>query len=338
MPSPIVDKNGNPLTSKDGNPIVFNKNGNGILTNSTNDEVTLTVPSYLKIPVSAPFSVALTLCHIGASANDGILSTKDVTTNGLTLGFANTSSDADVYINFGAGTGNRLIKTFTGALPRGFSALVFTKSNLNTLAAAKCYVRGVEATSSTGSSNLTTITYSATHILRIANDITAAGRYWGAYFFDVKIFLKELSQAEVTQHFRSDGKYLPDSSWFKTLTGAITTTAGSTAVTASGGAFLTECKVGEALFNSANSYIGNIASITNNNSLTLMNNALVSVAGGTVKHGSYVLGWSFEEKSGTSVADNSGFGNTGTIVGSSSTSLGASNMHRDGITYQPIVS
>lgn len=69
-------------------------------------------------------------------------------------------------------------------------------------------------------------------------------------------------------------------------TGTITTSTSSTTVTGSGTLFTTEVDyVGKALYTSADVYIGTVASIASNTSLTLSANAAVAVSGGGYKHG-----------------------------------------------------
>jgi hypothetical protein len=69
-------------------------------------------------------------------------------------------------------------------------------------------------------------------------------------------------------------------------TGTITTSTSSTTVTGVGTLFTTEVDyVGKALYTSADVYIGTVASIASNTSLTLSANAAVAVTGGGYKHG-----------------------------------------------------
>jgi hypothetical protein len=69
-------------------------------------------------------------------------------------------------------------------------------------------------------------------------------------------------------------------------TGTITTATNSTTVTGVGTLFTTEVDyVGKALYTSADVYIGTVATITSNTSITLSANAAVAVSGGAYKHG-----------------------------------------------------
>lgn len=67
-------------------------------------------------------------------------------------------------------------------------------------------------------------------------------------------------------------------------TGTITSSISTTAVTGSGTAFTTQLSVGGELYNSSGSYIGKIASIASNTSLTLAANGAVAVTAGAFKY------------------------------------------------------
>ena len=66
-----------------------------------------------------------------------------------------------------------------------------------------------------------------------------------------------------------------------TLTGTITTTTSSTSVTGSGTSFTTQLAVGSVIY-SGTTYVGTVASIASNTSLTLTTNATTAITGGTV--------------------------------------------------------
>jgi hypothetical protein len=339
MPSILKDGSGNilkdPITGSIINIVAID---NGVKLNGTDDEILISaINALLKIPASVPFSIMMVIgANVINIANKAILNSKD-SNNGISIAF---NGSTDLLFNIGTGaSSNRLLKTFTGMGPavNEIAAIGWTKSNLNTLAALKGYKHGREITTTGGAaSTLTSFTYSTTHPMRVGNDPSAAGRYGAFTIWDLKIFREELSSNDVALYAAMDGKYIPDGSRIINLTGTTTVTSGSTAVTGSGTKFLSEAKVGKALFDSSNVYLGNIASITSDTALTLIANAAAS-ASGTVKHGSWILGWDFEEKSGTTVADASGVGQSGTISGSSSTALGGTNMHVNN-TWQSITS
>lgn len=67
-------------------------------------------------------------------------------------------------------------------------------------------------------------------------------------------------------------------------TGTITSSVSTTAVTGSGTAFTTQLSVGSELYNAAGTYIGKVASIASNTSLTLAANGAVAVTAGSFKY------------------------------------------------------
>ena len=75
-----------------------------------------------------------------------------------------------------------------------------------------------------------------------------------------------------------------------TATGTITTTTSSTTVTGVGTAFTTEMAVGTALFNNSGTYIGKVASIASNTSMTLSANAAVALSGAAFKYSAPING------------------------------------------------
>ena len=68
-------------------------------------------------------------------------------------------------------------------------------------------------------------------------------------------------------------------------TGTITTTTSSTSVTGQSSLFLTEVLVGQALYTSADVYIGTVSAVTSNTSLTLTANGAVAGAAQAYKVG-----------------------------------------------------
>ena len=74
-------------------------------------------------------------------------------------------------------------------------------------------------------------------------------------------------------------------------TGTITTTTSSTAVTASGGAFVSQVQEGDYLYDSGMNLIGEVATITDNDNIVLVANAAVAVTAGsfTIQNNNHII-------------------------------------------------
>ena len=122
-------------------------------------------------------------------------------------------------------------------------------------------------------------------------------------FSDASSQIKDKAEAGITRLFRDDGSkgglitsvtwdgtynanqgaYIVSGNWGRDVvkTGSVTTTSGSNAVSGSGTSFLADFQVGKAITSGSN-YLGVVASINSNTSITLKANTVSVVSGGPV--------------------------------------------------------
>jgi hypothetical protein len=346
MPGILFDTDQGLILDELTGPVFLNDLDGGFKFNgdtTADDQIAKALNGYLQPQVSRPFVMGFWI-YIPAA----ITSTKEILSivrtavgagqsGGFRLIFS--ASNNSITIRHGQdNVSNQIVKTFINAYNIGWNYIWVEKAQLNTIASYKLYLNNNEITNATddaGTTISTAIDFTTIPNFIIGANPLAAGRTPNFFLKDFKFIRRSLNSIERAKYFYSDGHYIHDTAKIIAKTGTITATNGNTAVTGSGTSFTTECTVGEGIYSNTGTFIGNIATINSNTSITLEVSAAASHSGAYL-HGSLVLDLRLNEKGGTSVADSSGLANTFTKSGSSNTTQGnAGNAWRNSITLAP---
>lgn len=334
---PAIGTKGSKILKVGTKIVTANRYNGGYYFNGSDDQVLKSMNNYLQLQASRPWCIAISFFLPAAivGLKELICAVQTTVGTGQTRGYRIFFSDNNIRAQYGNDVvSNRIEKTWNNCYRVGWNHLVLEKLATNTAANLKLYMNGIEVTDSIVTfDNITSaIDYTSVPNLILSANPIDAGRVPLWFVADVKIFRRSLGLSIVQKMKASDNAWIPESSRIIVPSGNLTSTLGSTAVTGSGTTF-TNHTVGEALFTSGGSFIGNILTINSNTSITLQANGAVSQAAAAYKVGSLVLDWKLDSQGGSSAVDASGLGHTGTVSGSSNRTQGnPANAWRNAIT------
>jgi len=180
--------------------------GNGLKFDGVNDYVQATTPNLL-FPINTAYSFSF-ICGIisGQIVNSGLMIGNNTgLTNGIYIQNRYNFLQFSLTKTFST---NRLYVLSSQNLSSGVYHIVITKSNLYNLSAINFYINSVIQSKFAAYDNLTDLTF-ADNSLNL-NGGSGIG-YYNDRMYDLKVFNKELTQAEVTELYNKQGQIVPAS-------------------------------------------------------------------------------------------------------------------------------
>jgi hypothetical protein len=344
MPGIIVDITGAPLLYNN-QPIISNKFDKVLAINNDNDYISIPHHANLDMHVREPREFSFWISPntpSSVSARYNVFSKRGAFSGVTFCGYEVTLVEigGNYAINLVIWQSNTVLSAIQYQFPKNQGAWnhIHIKkwnsapSTSVAPSAWRMWHQGIEVTPTVTASSLTTSSnIRNTDNLYINNTTTLSGlsttSYANMHLGPLSVYTS-LTDAERSNLFKYDGIIPVGAPVAKT--GTVSVSAGGSALTGVGTAFLTDLAVDVAVFDSTNLYLGTIESITNDTAATLRGAAPSAASGVNYKVGRLLYGCPMNEKSGTTLNNALGINNGSLINFANTTSGNVNNAWRKG--------